>query len=335
MTLCPLPTKKNQVPVAVLPDPGTAAEPPGNEHTTRAVNKSAFSLINRHDQLSPTAYSPVLGREGSHLQPGAAAEFHFRYAIRAADWWPVFRHAVADIYRLPGMLTIQRPRASLSDRVHRMQTYLDDDQRSHWHTWLSNGWEIGANGTKNADVGAMLLLANAGKDAAIGKHLPFVRNYKLASQNMDTGFFLGAAMGEYAGEDGVAAERGNYIEPLFTTYYTLMDMGNILLYHPDDTLLKRRVTLAADRLIAWQHADGGFDVGYDRLSRRLSFPDLQDLRPTWYGLLIAYRLLGDARYLAAAQRGADWLIRNGVDKGYYLGVCGDSRNIWDFATAQC
>jgi hypothetical protein len=133
----------------------------------------------------------------------------------------------------------------------------------------------------------------------------------------------------------VAAERGNYVEPLFNTYYTLMDMGNMLLFHPDDSLLRHRVRLAADRLVAWQHPDGGTDVAYDRSSHLLSFPDLKDLRPTWYGLLIAWRILGDQHYLSAACKGADWLIRNGVDKGYYLGVCGDSRNIWDFATAQC
>ena len=137
-----------------------------------------------------------------------------------------------------------------------------------------------------------------------------------------------------ADEDGVESERGNWIEPLHTTYYTMVDFGNMLLFDPDDTELLERLRMAGDRLLAWQKPDGSFEVGYDRFTMEPAFPDLKDYRPTWYGLYIAYRHLKDQKYLEAACRGADWQKENGVDKGYYLGVCGDARNVWDFCTAQ-
>jgi hypothetical protein len=335
MTLCPLLTTKDKVTIAVIPDPGTAMDVWESDSLTRDKNKLGMSTMNRHNELSPTAYAPVLGQTGSYLQAGQTAVFRFRYSIQAKDWFPVFSHAVNDIYHFPEMLNIQQSKRSLSERVGLMQLYLRDKKKSNWSTWQSKGYEIGATGVKNADVGAMWMTANAGKDSVLQNRLPYVRNYKLAMQEMDPGFFQGAGMGEYADEDGVESERGNYVEPLFTTYYTLMDMGNMLLFQPNDPVLKERVKLAAEKLIAWQHTDGGWDVAYDRFSHKVTFPDLKDLRPTWYGLLIAHRITGEAKYLQAARKGADWLIKNGVNKGYFLGVCGDARNIWDFATAQC
>ncbi|RKR79927.1 hypothetical protein BDD43_0013 [Mucilaginibacter gracilis] len=335
MTLSPMLTTKDKVTLAVIPDPGMGADSYEKDSITKGLNKVGMSTMDRHNQLTPVAYSPVLGQVGSLINPGETVAFKFRYSIQAADWFPVFTHAVNDIYQFSNMLNIQQEKRSLSERVSLMQDYLQNDKKSNWTTWECKGLQIGANGQKNADVGAFCMLAFAGNNPAMQKHLPFVRNYKLAIQETDKGFFYGGAMGEYADEDGVGSERGNWVEPLYTTYYTLMDMGNMLLFKPNDPELRERVKLAADRLIAWQHADGGFDVAYDRVSHQLSFPDLQDLRPTWYGLLIAYRILGDQKYLDAAKKGADWLVKNGVDKGYYLGVCGDARNIWDFATAQC
>lgn len=335
MTLSPMLTTKNGVTLAVIPDPGMGANSYEKDSITKSLNKLGMSTMDRHSQLTPVAYSPVLGQVGSLLQAGESYTFKFRYSVQAADWFPVFTHAVNDIYEFKNMLNIQQEKRSLSERVNLMQGYLHNDKKSNWSTWDCNGLQVGANGQKNADVGALCMLAYAGNNTTQQKHLPFVRNYKLAIQETTPGFFNGAAMGEYSDEDGVSSERGNWVEPLYTTYYTLMDMGNMLLFKPDDQELKARVKLAADRLIAWQHADGGFDVAYDRFSHQLTFPDLKDYRPTWYGLLIAYRVTGEQRYLDAAKKGADWLVKNAVDKGFYLGVCGDGRNIWDFATAQC
>ena len=335
MTLCPLISTHNGITLAVIPDPGTAADPWEYDKSTRGQNKVAMSIMNRHNELTPIAYAPVLGQEGSKIKAGESVSFSFRYSIQSAQWFQVFSHAVIDIYKLPYLLEIQQSSMSLSERVSRLQVYLRNDKKSGWKIWDSHGFKIGANGTKIADAGTMWMLAKSGKDSVMESRLPFVRNYKLAQQQTEQGFFQGAALGEYADEDGVESERGNWIEPIHTTYYTMVDIGNILLFQPKDSELRDRLRLAAEKLLAWQYADGHFDVGYDRFSYKSTFPDLVDYRPTWYGFLIAYRILGDTKYLAAAEKGANWLIEYGVNKGYYLGVCGDARNIWDFATAQC
>lgn len=335
MTLCPLISTRDEMTLAVIPDPGTAADPWEYDQSTRGQNKVGMSIMNRHNELTPIAYAPVLGQVGSKIKAGDSVSFSFRYSIQASKWFAVFSHVVTDIYKLPYLLDIQQSNMSLSERVGRLQTYLRNDKKSAWKTWESRGYKIGANGAKIADAGTMWMIAKSGKDSVMESRLPYVRNYKLAQQQTEAGFFQGAALGEYADEDGVESERGNWIEPIHTTYYTMVDLGNILLFQPNDNELRGRLRLAAEKLMAWQHEDGSFDVGYDRFSYKSTFPDLIDYRPTWYGFLIAYRILGDSKYLAAAEKGAKWLIENGVNKGYYLGVCGDARNIWDFATAQC
>lgn len=335
MTLSPLLTTKDNLTLAVIPDPDMANDPWADSVSTRGNNRLGMSLMNRHDELTPVVYSPILGQAGSKVESGDTIRLNFRYTIQNEGWFSVFSHAVNDIYKLPSLLDLQHNFMSLSERVSRMQKYLRNDKKSSWSIWESRGYQIGANGSKIADAGTMYMLAKNGKDSVMNSRLKYVRNYKLAQQQIESGFFQGAALGEYADEDGVESERGNWIEPLHTTYYTMVDFANMLLYEPTDTELKERLRMAADRLLEWQYQDGSFDVAYDRFSHQLTFPDLQDYRPTWYGLLIAYRMLGDDKYLIAAEKGARWLYENGVKKGYYLGVCGDARNIWDFATAQC
>jgi hypothetical protein len=197
-----------------------------------------------------------------------------------------------------------------------------------------HGYEVGATGNKNADSGTMCMIARNADDRAMQRRMIAMRNFKLAQQQTAPGRFQGAALGEYGDEKGFRSEVGNWIEPLFTTYYTMIDMGNMLLFDPEDAELKERLRLGADKLMQWQHEDGSWDVGYDVFSRELAFPDLIDYRPTWYGMLIAYRILGDAKFLEAAKKGADWQLANGVKHARFLGVCGDTRNVWDFATAQ-
>ena len=92
--------------------------------------------------------------------------------------------------------------------------------------------------------------------------------------------------------------------------------------------------MGADLLLKWQKEDGSWEVAYDQQTQKPLFTDIKDLRPTFYGLIVAYRILKDEKYLRAAEQGADWLVKNGVDKGHFLGVCGDARYAPDFATAQ-
>lgn len=334
MSLCPLLSTRNGISFATIPEPGTGADPWEKDTSSREVSTVALAVLNRHNQLSPVAYAPVLGGRGSERKEGETMSFRFRYSVQAADWYSVFRHVVENIYRFPELLNIQQQKVSLSERLSRLQVYLHDDVASKWNTRKEQGVEIGANGSKNADIGALLMLAYANGDTVMQRRLPYVRNYKLTQQRMDTGFFQYAATGEYISKDGYVSEIGNWIEPMYTTFYTLMDMGNMLLFNSGDNTLRERVRLAADKLMSWQHADGGWDVAYDQYTHQLAFPHLKDFRATWYGLLVAYRVLGDKKYLEAAEKGAAWQVINGVNKGLYLGVCGDARNIWDFATAQ-
>jgi hypothetical protein len=180
----------------------------------------------------------------------------------------------------------------------------------------------------------MCMIARSANDNAMRRRMKHMRGFKLAQQQTGPGFFHGAALGEYGDENGFRSEVGNWIEPLFTTYYTMTDMGNMLLFDPEDTELKARLRLGAEKLMEWQRKDGSWEVGYDAFSHEPAFPDLVDYRPTWYGLLIAHRILGDEKFLDAAKKGADWQLVNGVNRGRFLGVCGDTRNVWDFATAQ-
>jgi hypothetical protein len=111
----------------------------------------------------------------------------------------------------------------------------------------------------------------------------------------EEGFFQGAPAGQYylPSSKRFTEEWGDYVEPVGLTYYALIDIGNILLFSPEDTELKARLRLSAERLLAWQHPDGHWEVGYSHKTERPIFNDLTDYRPTFYGLLVAYRVLGD------------------------------------------
>ncbi len=332
MTLCPLITSKDGLTLGVIPDPEYANDPWESSVSTRDIWKIGLSTIDRYGQLTPVIYHPVLGQSGSLNEAGATIKLAYRYSLQAAPWFSVFKHAAMDIYQFPQLLDLQTSKISLSDRVNKLAKMLTDDKKSSWKVVKYNGIELGANGTKTSDVGAMYMLAGVTGFEKLKERLAYIRNYKLAQQQMSPGFFQHAATGEYPGETGFMAERGNWIEPLFTTYYTMLDIGNMSLFKPEDAELKQRLRLAADKLLAWQHADGSFDVAYDTISHLSSFPQLTDVRPTWYGLAVAARVLGDKKYLDAARKGADWYLENAVAKGHYLGACGDALNIWDFTT---
>jgi ABC-type transport system involved in Fe-S cluster assembly fused permease/ATPase subunit len=47
-------------------------------------------------------------------------------------------------------------------------------------------------------------------------------------------------------------------------------------------------------------------VAYDRHTEKEIFQDIRDLRPTFYGLIVAHRIYKDDKYLALQKKGADW-----------------------------
>ncbi len=348
-TLSPFMEGKNGVTLAVTADPGMARDPWADTAKTQSVWRLGLSLMNRKGELTPTLYHPVLGEEGSFLQKGQTVSFSFRYTIQDADWYTVYKHAVNDIYRFPAFLRLKSTKRSLTNRILAMHRYVTNDSTSLWRTEAFNGMSIGAqaylggvygsekDAMKNSDYGAMWMLAAIMNDPVLKEtRLPFARNFKLQQQTTAPGFFHGAAAGQYylSKSKRFTEEWGPYVEPIGTTYYVLMDAGNILLFNPGDTAMKREVQIAADRLLNWMDSKGQWQVAYDHATQAPMFLETEDLRPTFYGLLIAYKILKQPRYLAAAKKGADWYIQHAVDQGRFLGVCGDTRFAPDFATAQ-
>ncbi|MGN7821295.1 glycerophosphoryl diester phosphodiesterase [Chitinophaga sp. 22536] len=348
-TLAPFISTRGQLTLAVIPAPGTARDPWEKDQRSNSNWQLGLSLMNRKAALTPTAYHPVLGEKGSYLQKGDTISFVFRYSLQPADWYTVYKHAVNDIYRFPGFLSLKKTKQSLTSRILRMHHYLADDSTSMWKVENYKGVNIGAqaylggvygaekDAFKNSDYGAMWMLANITQDSVLQRtRLPYARNFKLMQQEQQPGFFQGAAAGQYylSKSRRFTEEWGPYVEPIGTTYYMMMDIGNVLLFNPHDTTLQRALRTAADRLLAWMGPGGNWAVAYDHASGKPMFTEVEDLRPTFYGLLIAYKILGDKKYLYAAKKGADWYIANATEKGCFLGVCGDARFVPDFATGQ-
>lgn len=348
-TLSPYLEMKNNVTLAVIPDPGTGRDPWENNAKTHATWQLGLSVMNRKAMLTPTAYHPVLGQKDSWLNAGESITFSFRYTIQQADWFTVYKHAVNDIYRFRDFLHLKKTQQSLTDRILSMHKYLIDDKTSLWQVQDFKGTQIGAqqylggvygsdkDAMKNSDYGAMWMLANIMQDPVLKEtRLPYARNFKLSQQDKEAGFFYGTTAGQYYlwKSQRWAEEWGQYVEPIAVTYYMMMDAGNILLFQPKDTALQNTLKRAADKLLSWMDKNGRWQIAYDHTSQQPLFTEVEDLRPTFYGLVIAYKILHDKKYLDAARKGADWFIRNAVEKGCYLGVCGDTRFVSDFATGQ-
>lgn len=348
-TLSPLISTKNGITMSVIPDPGLARDPWAKDKITQTDWQLGLSHMNRKGQLSPTLYYPVLGEPKSELNAGEELSYSFRYSLIAGDWFQAIKHTANDIYKFHETLSLRQSKQALTDRIEKMHHYLTDPKTSLWNIEEFEGKQIGAqsylggvvgsnkDAMKNADYGAMWMLANATNDPELKeKVLPPALNFKLVQQEMKKGFFEGAIEGQYylAKSKKFVEEWGEVVEPIALTYYVLLDMGNMLLFEPDNTELKERLRSGADKLLSWQHADGSWAVAYDRKTEQELFKDIKDIRPTFYGMIVAYRLLKDEKYLEAAQKGADWFVKNAVETGAFLGVCGDARYAPDFATGQ-
>jgi hypothetical protein len=348
-TLSPLVSSKSGITLSVIPEPGLARDPWAKDKITQTDWFIGLSHMNRKSQLTPTLYYPVLGEDKSEREAGEQISYAFRYSLIARDWFQALNHAIYDIYRFKDGLALRQSTQSLSDRVEKMHHYLTDPKTSLWNIEEYKGKQIGAqsylggvvgsnkDAMKNSDYGAMWMLAHQTDDPELTqKVLPPAENFKLVQQLTDTGFFKGAIAGQYylAKSKKFVEEWGEVVEPIALTYYVMLDVGNMLLFEPDNRELRDRLKMGADKLLDWQKADGSFAVAYDKNTEEELFKDIKDVRPTFYGLLVAYRILKEEKYLKAAQKSADWFIRNAVETGAFLGVCGDARYAPDFATGQ-
>jgi hypothetical protein len=348
-TLSPLISTKTGITLSVIPEPGLARDPWAKDKYTQTDWHLGLSHMNRKGQLSPTLYYPVLGEDKSELSPGDEISYSFRYSLIAGNWFQAVNHAAYDIYKFRQTLDLRQSTQSLTGRIENMHHYLTDPKTSLWNIEEYKGKQIGAqsylggvvgsnkDAMKNADYGAMWMLANTTNDPELKeKVLPPALNFKLVQQDTEDSFFKGAIEGQYylAKKKKFVEEWGEVVEPIALTYYVMLDIGNMLLFEPDNPELKERLKYGAERLLSWQRSDGSFAVAYDRNTQQELFQDIKDVRPSFYGLIVAYRILKDEKYLKAAQKGADWLIKNSVETGAFLGVCGDARYAPDFATGQ-
>lgn len=339
---------KKGLTMSVTALPGTAAEPWGYDKRNTEW-RLGLSAMNRDSDLTPTLYHPVLGEAGSYLSAGESTEFHIRYAVCKDDWWQAFNNVVYKTFNFENQLKYRKNRQSLSSRLAKIHKYVVNDSTSKWHTvncdsiiigaqeYLGGVYKANKDAMKNADYGAMWMMGALTNDSLItAKRLPYARNFKLLQHNFEDGSFKGASKGQYylCKTNQFVEEWGPYTEPIATSYYMTMDLGNILLFNPEDYELKQLLRASADCLINLQKEDGSWAVAFADDTKQEIFTDLKDYRPTFYGLLVAYKILGDDKYLKNAKRGADWLIKNAVENHRWLGVCGDTRFAPDFATAQ-
>ena len=348
-TLCPTVSTKTGLTLSVIPEPGLSRDPWAVDKSTQTDWNLGLSHKNRKSQFAPTLYFPVLGEPRSALQPGETIQYSFRYSLTDGDWFAALNHAVYDVYRFRESLALRQSKQSLTSRVEQMHRYLTDPVTSLWNLEEYQGLKIGGqsylggvvgsnkDAMKNADYGAMWMLATATGDSLLTRNvLPYALNFKLTQQQAEPGYFQGAVVGQYylAKSKKFVEEWGDVVEPMALTYYTMLDVGNILLFDSTNQALRERLRLGAGRLLNWQKPDGSWAVAYDRPTEAEAFRDIRDLRPTFYGLLVAYRILREEKYLTAARKGADWFIKNAVETGSFLGVCGDARYAPDFATGQ-
>lgn len=348
-TLSPMMTAKNGVTLAVIPDPTLGRDPWESDKSTHRRWAVGLSHMNRRSQFSPTVYYPVLGQQESFLKEGQSVACSFRYSLGTSGWFAMLNHAVYDVFRFRKQLALRQAKTSLAKRMERIHDYVVKPATSLWRTDSFEGATIGAqaylgavvgsdkDAIKNSDYGAMWMLASFTNDTALTEsRLPPAMNFKLAQQQTADGFFKGAVRGQYYlyKKDKWVEEWGSIMEPIGVTYYSLADMANILLFEPDNQLLRERMRSSADLLLRWQKEDGSWAVAYDHQTKEEVYADVKDLRPTFYGLLVAWQVLKDDRYLAAAKTGANWYLKNAVATGRFLGVCGDMRYAPDFATAQ-
>ncbi|UYI75233.1 MAG: glycerophosphoryl diester phosphodiesterase [Bacteroides xylanisolvens] len=348
-TMASLMSCKNGLTLAVIPEPGQDRNPYKKDIVTHFTHWNiALSHMDRKKRLTPIAYHPVLGENDSFKRKGEVLHFRVRLSLQHADWYSVYKHVIYDIYKLKKSLDLRTNEYSLSSRLLSMYEYVLDDKTALWHeeeykgkTIIAQSYMSGVVGSdndamKNSDIGAMWMLGKITGDSLFNStRIPYVRNFKMLQQ-VDTGFFKGAVEGQYylSKSKQFTEEWGNHFEPIAITYYTMSDLGNILLFEPDNKELIALLKNGAERLLEWQKEDGSWVVAYDRDTYQPIYNDLIDLRPTFYGLVIAYKILKDAKYLIAAQKGAQWYIDNAVKKGHFLGVCGDARFVNDFATIQ-
>lgn len=335
--------------VSIAPESSYPRKPHDATANTHMAWHIGLGIMDTRSQITPLLYYPVAGQHQSFMEKGTEITFEYRYMISGNDWYDLLKEAIYDVFDFRKQKELLHNKQSLISRVFQMYAYLTDRNTSRFRITDCDGIKTGAqdylggvaesdkDAMKNSDYGAMWMLASLTRDTLLTENvLPYARNFKLKQIYTGEGKFRGAVKGQYFlwKSNQWAEEWGQHIEPIGVMYYALADMGNILLFNPEDHELRENFRQAAAYLSDKQKADGSWDLGYEKSDNSIIYPDLKDYRPTFYGMLIAYIVLKEKKYLDAAVRGADWFIQNAVEKDKFTGVCGDTRFAPDFATSQ-
>ena len=318
----------------------------GGENTHHQWNVG-YAAMNPEGTLTPQLYYPVLGTSKSLLRKGQSLRFAYRILLSRRGWYDVYKRVVYGMYGFDNMRKTRNV-LSLSSRLGKIYRYMRTEMPHLFRQVDFEGTPISAqdyrggvhgadnDAMKNADYGAMWMMVRLANDTAMAHNLlPFVRNFKLKQQFVD-GQYAGAPQGQYFlwKSKRWVEEWGEHIEPIAITYYSIIDVANMLLFEPADSALSKSLRTSADLLLSMQRPDGSWPLGLKLTDGTPILPDLQDLRPTFYGMYVAYKMLGDEKYLRAAIRGTDWFIGHAVRRNAFVGVCGDTRFAPDFATGM-
>jgi len=348
-TLTSIMSNNQGISYSVTALPAYGRDPWEHDGSTHTDVKLGFSHMNRMGQLTPTTYYPLLDHDMAKLEPGQKLTFECKYSLIEGDWYTLLKQTALQDFDIANFLSLKESSLSLTHRIFDLLDYSLDDQTSRWNEMESQGIRLGAqsylggvegsdgDATKNSDIGAMWMMAKITDRAELQtKRLPLIRNFKIQQIEGVGSGISGAIKGQYylTNTDRWVEEWGNHTEPIAITYYNMLDLGNILLFEPEDGVLREYLRLGAERLLEWQKPDGSWAAGYLKDGKTEVYIDLMDYRPTFYGLLVAYNMLGDERYLRGAIKGAEWLVTEGVQNGFFTGVCGDTRFVNDFSTSQ-
>lgn len=305
----------------------------------------------RGHESGGNAHAATLLSGVGHVQipapQGTVTALRLPHSPVAPGWYDVYKRVVYGMYGFDNMRKT-RNALSLSSRLGKIYRYMRAEMPHLFRQVDFEGTPISAqdyrggvhgadnDAMKNADYGAMWMMVRLANDTAMAHNLlPFVRNFKLKQQFVD-GQYAGAPQGQYFlwKSKRWVEEWGEHIEPIAITYYSIIDVANMLLFEPADSALSKSLRTSADLLLSMQRPDGSWPLGLKLTDGTPILPDLQDLRPTFYGMYVAYKMLGDEKYLRAAVRGTDWFIGHAVRRNAFVGVCGDTRFAPDFATGM-
>ncbi|NQU42872.1 hypothetical protein HQ520_06270 [bacterium] len=283
-----------------------------------------FSLLNFDGEPQPSAFSPVLGLDGSEWAKGETHEVGFRVVTIPGDWKQSLEY-YSDV--VMGVTDYRRPiGSSLTDAALNIVALLRDTVTSGFDPALKGYWNIEYEGIVTqaaplAPVSAAILsrdetlFAEVGlpciaytltrTDAHFGRldahDLGASRELTVASRFFGTAYWQGLEdllgglnpwMHEFAMPEGKVYHNPDYgVPPRWS------DLLAAYRLNPTDEILERVVNEADDFIQTQVYGRQEQPVPYDRFANVAYYP-------YWWDLLDLYDLTGERRFIDAAEEAA-------------------------------